>query len=265
MYVSPIQLVVECNHMSDISTQERQRFDRDGYLRVSGLADPTMLSAISAQVSAELASQPMELEIDVGYPGAPRSESDRGASTPRRLLAAYARDGAIQSWAGVPAPIISRLLDSPTVWLSQAHHNCVMTKYPSYSSDTLWHQDIRFWAFEPPHLVNCWLALGTEREENGGLRVIPGSHRWKLDPERLDQGCFLDPRHPENAAAIDASIQLDLEPGDALFFHAGLFHAATRNRTDSVKLSLVYSYHGAGTRPVPGTRSAALEEIRFDC
>lgn len=265
MYVSPTQLVVECNHMSEFSTFDRERFDRDGFLRVPGLADPARLASILEQVRVELASQPMELEIDVGYPGAPRSEEDRGASTPRRLLAAFARSGAIQAWAAVPAPIVSQLLGSPTVWLSQAHHNCVMTKYPSYSSDTLWHQDVRFWAFEPPQLVNCWLALGEERTENGGLRVIPGSHRWDLDPARLDQGYFLDPQQADNAAAIEESIQLDLEPGDALFFHAGLFHAATRNRTNSVKLSLVYSYHGAGTRPVPGTRSAAVEEIRFDC
>ncbi|MFK7956626.1 MAG: phytanoyl-CoA dioxygenase family protein [Lysobacterales bacterium] len=250
--------------MDKLSTQQRHQFSEHGFLRLPGLANSATLDGIHQQVSGEMRQSPLELEIEVGYPGAPKTLQARGANTPRRLLNAFARGGALSAWAQRPTPIIGQLLDTSGVWLSQAHHNCVMTKYPSYSSDTLWHQDVRFWSFEPPLLINCWLALGAEREQNGGLRVIAGSHRWSLDPERLDQGKFLDPNHPVNAAAIANSLQLDLDPGDALFFDAGLFHSATRNRTDAVKLSVVYTYHGSDVRPIEGTRSAAVQPVHFD-
>ena len=61
--------------------------------------------------------------------------------------------------------------------MSQAHHNCVMTKNPGYSSETHWHQDIRYWSFQQPELVSVWTALGREHKGNGCLRVLPGSHQ----------------------------------------------------------------------------------------
>ncbi|MEM9530831.1 MAG: phytanoyl-CoA dioxygenase family protein [Pseudomonadota bacterium] len=250
--------------MIHLSKQNVADFAHLGWLAVPQLAAEAEVEALLAQARQEIARAPLELEREVGYPGAPRSEAARGADTPRRLLGAYRRGGALARWGERPVPLLRQLLNSEAIWLSQAHHNCVMTKYPEYSSDTLWHQDIRFWSFDPPRLVNCWLALGLERAENGGLMVIEGSHRWDLSPERLDSGRFLKPDHPENAAAIAEARQVDLNPGDALFFDAAVFHAASRNHTSQVKRSVVYSYHGAGVHPRPGTRSSALEEIAFD-
>ena len=140
--------------------------------------------------------------------------------------------------------------------VAQTHHNCVMTKFPGHSSATLWHQDVRYWSFDTPELVSVWLALGDEREANGALKVIPGSHRLELDRGRLDAELFLRPELPENAALIDTAVDVELEAGDVLFFDARTFHAAGRNGTDEVKLSLVFTYHRDDNRPIPGTRSA---------
>ena len=140
--------------------------------------------------------------------------------------------------------------------MSQCHHNCVMTKHPGFSSETAWQQDIRYWSFDAPELVSVWIALGPEREENGALRVIPGSHRLHLDrgPLRPSPGS-LRPELDENRALIDTSTLVELEAGDVLFFHCRLFHAAGKNRSGEVKLSAVFTYHTADNRPIPGTRS----------
>ena len=76
------------------------------------------------------------------------TELSPGGNTPRRLLHAYTRDRAFRQWAN-SSKLTSRvrqLLASDQIELSQNHHNCVMTKNPGYSSATLWHQDIRYWA-----------------------------------------------------------------------------------------------------------------------
>ena len=81
-----------------------------------------------------------------------------------------------------------------------AHHNCVMTKQPRFSSDTGWHQDVRYWHFERPELVNVWVALGDETPENGCLRVIPGTHAGTFRPEQFDAAKFLRADAPKTPA-----------------------------------------------------------------
>jgi phytanoyl-CoA hydroxylase len=147
------------------------------------------------------------------------------------------------------------------VLLSQCHHNCVMTKHPGYSSATLWHQDIRYWSFDRPELISVWLALGKETVSNGALKVIPGSHLLELDRGRLDGALFLRTDIEENRALIRNAVTVELEPGDALFFHCRVFHAAGMNLSEEIKHSAVFTYHVSDNEPIPGTRSAQLPGI----
>jgi phytanoyl-CoA hydroxylase len=136
-----------------------------------------------------------------------------------------------------------------------------MTKSPGYSSVTGWHRDIRYWSFERPELVSVWTALGPERRENGCLLVIPGTHRIDVDPGLLDDAQFLRADAKENRPLIDSAAYVELGPGDVLFFHCRLFHAAGRNQTGETKLSPVFTYHAADNRPLPGSRSASLPSL----
>ncbi len=250
---------------SGFSAVEVTRFRENGYAVARGLLDAAGIARLRAQALAALAAKPdpRELEHEVGYPGAPRSAEAPGGGTPRRLLDAYARGGALAEWARDPRLLtrVQALLDSRELWLCQAHHNCVMTKHPRFSSDTGWHQDLRYWSFEGRDLVNAWLALGAEYPANGGLHLIPGSHRWTGLGERLDEARFLRPDDPANRAAIATADSVNLEAGDVLFFHAGLFHSASRNLTDELKLSVVFTYHPPGTTARAGTKSASRPEI----
>ena len=240
-------------------------FARDGYVVVRGLAPPDACAGMAAAAEAALDPLvgPAEFEADVGYPGAPAARGARGGDTPRRLLNAYARGAEFRRWgtdAGVGATL-SALTGGQRMLLSQCHHNCVMTKHPGYGSATLWHHDIRYWSFERPDLVSVWLALGPETAANGALWVIPGSHALHVGRGRLDRDLFLRPEPPENADLIASAVPLELDRGDVLFFHCRLFHAAGRNDSDRLKLSVVFTYHDADNRPIPGTRSARYPSI----
>jgi len=241
-------------------------FARDGFLVVPALAAAGSVAAMrrAALDALDPLAGPAEFEADVGYPGAPLP-GEAGAATPRRLLHAYARDASFREWSTCPAvgEIVRRLLAHSRVLLSQCHHNCVMTKHPGYSSATLWHQDVRYWSFDRPDLVSVWLALGAETPANGALKVIPGSHRLELDPSRLDDDLFLRPQLPLNQRLIATAHPVPLQPGDALFFSGRLFHAAGRNETDQVKLSVVTTYHAADNLPLPGSRSARYPAVEL--
>lgn len=247
-----------------LTRDDIRRFRADGFVIARGLAPAPLRERMLAVAQAHLASQvqPIEYEADLGYPGAPASRDAEGGRTVRRLLQAYARDAALREWAtsaALAAPL-ARLL-GPEVVLSQAHHNCVMTKHPRFGSLTGWHQDIRYWSFERPELVSAWLALGRERDENGCLWMVPGSHAMELERGRFDDRIFFREDLEENRALIEQRVAVDLEPGDVLFFHCRLLHAAGRNRSEATKFSAVFTYHAADNRPVPGTRSASLPGI----
>ena len=247
-----------------IAELDRQRFDRHGYLVVRGLAPPALLAAMEQTVDLHLDPLlgPAEFEADVAYPGAPADRLAPGGKTPRRLLNALSRDASFRSWA-LSLPVARRLeilLGGP-VALAQSHHNCIMTKYPGFSSDTAWHQDVRYWSFDRPELVSVWLALGEEREENGGLRVLPGTHSQTFDRGRLDAALFLRQDLEDNQSLLSSAVDLELRRGDVLFFHGRLFHAAGRNRTQAVKRSVVFTYHRQDNHPIPGTRSDAYPSL----
>lgn len=209
---------------------------------------------------------PAEYEVEVGYPGSPRSTSEPGGQTPRRLLHAIGRAPAFLELATSSA-IVSRLenlMGTRDLWLSQNHHNCVMTKHPGYSSSTSWHQDIRYWSFDRPELISIWCALGPEHEGNGALSVIPKSHLQTVPRGRLDRDLFLRSDLPSNHALLASQVQIELEAGDVLFFHCRLFHAARRNSTQEVKLSVIFTYHTGSNRPIPGTRSDRYPPIQLN-
>jgi phytanoyl-CoA hydroxylase len=239
-------------------------FGRDGFVLVRDLADEStrrqMLAATLDGLGREI--EPIEFEADVHYPGAPQSRDARGGRTTRRLKQAHSRHPVFSEWVVRPE-LLTRLqqLLGPQVAMPLAHHNCIMTKQPQYSSDTGWHQDVRYWSFARPELVSVWLALGHETRENGCLRLIPGSHAMDFERDRLDDAVFFKADDDRNRALIETQVAAELRPGDVLFFHARTLHAATRNFTADAKFSVVFTFRPLDNPPLAGTRSASLGEL----
>jgi phytanoyl-CoA hydroxylase len=250
---------------SCLSPAEIEHFREHGYLIVRGLIPDTVRQAMMDVTLAGLADEipPVEFEADVRYPGAPASLDADGGRTVRRLKQAYSRHPIFGEWM-CSAPLAGRLqqlFGGQRVVMPLAHHNCVMTKQPRFSSDTLWHQDIRYWSYQRPELISAWLALGTESPDNGCLWVIPGSHRMVFRPDQFDDALFFRTDLAENQALIESQMPVELQPGDVLFFHSLTFHAASKNFTDHPKFSAVFTFRPADNPPLPGSRSAEAAEL----
>jgi len=243
----------------------QSRFRRDGFMIVRGLCPTDVLDRMRARVERDLAGcrGPLEYEADLAYPGAPAGREAPGGSTVRRLLDALGRDPVFGEWACSPA-LTDRarvLLEADDIRVVRAHHNCIMTKHPDWSSATGWHQDIRYWSFQRTELVNAWTALDRESRDNGGMCLIPGSHRAQFDAGAFDEQRFFRTDHPGNRPWIERAVQAELAPGDVLFFHAALLHAAGRNCTARRKRAVVFSFRAADNPPRSGTRSAARVDL----
>ena len=279
-----------------LSVAEWERFQRDGFLvfrqLIPAVVHEQMLAVTLDGVEREIG--PIEYEAELHYPGAPASLAAEGGHTIRRLKQAHSRHSVFTQWLS-DRELTDRLADlllgaddgrarlppsreletgvdggsgsagaSPSqsrIVMPLAHHNCIMTKQPKFSSDTGWHQDIRYWAYERPDLISVWISLVPERIENGCLRVIPGSHRMGFTRSRFDDSLFFRGDLPENRAVIASAVPVELDPGDVLFFHAKTLHSASRNHTMQTKYSAVFTFRAADNLPLPGTRSAELPEL----
>jgi len=246
------------------SSDQVEQFRRDGYVIARGLAGNDIIQEMRLATLDGLGREiePIEYEAELQYPGAPCSFEAAGGSTVRRLKQAHSRGVVFTDWLSREELVerLKQLLGSRVV-MPLAHHNCIMTKQPRFSSDTGWHQDIRYWSFTRPELVSVWLALGSECRENGCLKLIPGSHLLGNEGSRLDGDLFLRQERPENRELLDRQISAELEAGDVLFFHCRTFHAADRNRSTEPKFSVVFTFRPDDNPPIPGTRSASLPEL----
>lgn len=249
-----------------LSAAQINEFNTNGYLLLRGMVAPATCDRMLSVAASEMANAiaPVEYEAEVGYPGAPASVEAPGGRTLRRLRGAYDRHPYFREWAS-DSRLVAYLVQlfKEDVCLTLAHHNCVMTKAPDFGTATGWHRDIRYWSFSQPDLICVWLALGHENAVNGGLRFIPGSHRMQIAAAQLDALDFLRADVAENQALCARGTQLELQQGDVVLFHSGLFHSAGRNDGATIKTSVAFAYHAGSTIAVAGTRSAAAPTVQL--
>ena len=243
---------------------ELDSFIQDGFLICRSCVPDhyleTMKSVAERDIAAELGD--IEYEAEVRYPGSPESLNAEGGRTIRRLRQAFSRDPVFSSLVKEPFFLqrLQQILGEQVV-MPLAHHNCIMTKHPRFSSDTGWHQDTRYWSFEQSELVNVWIALTDESLENGCLKLLPGTQRAAVDSFRLDKQLFLRTDLPANQPWLESAVITELAPGDILFFHACCFHSATRNYSDAIKCSAVFTFRNLKNAPLKGSRSASFPEL----
>lgn len=116
-----------------------------------------------------------------------------------------------------------------------------------------WHQDVTYWALEPPEAVTAWYAVDDSDAGNGCMRVIPGSHREGVRPHgkssregnllKVNQEVPLRPGEEESA------VDLKLRAGEISLHHGALIHGSVPNRSDRRRCGLTLRYIPAGVRP----------------
>jgi ectoine hydroxylase-related dioxygenase (phytanoyl-CoA dioxygenase family) len=99
----------------------------------------------------------------------------------------------------------------------------------------------------PLALVNFFVALSDMTKENGGTRVIPGSHMW------LD---FSDHGNP------DMSVPMEMKAGDACLLGGKTVHGSGENATlDSLRRMLILGFQAGFLTPFESTCLHVSREV----
>ncbi|MHC3467225.1 phytanoyl-CoA dioxygenase family protein [Streptomyces sp. 7R007] len=107
------------------------------------------------------------------------------------------------------------------------------------------HQDNFYLRVEPGTCVAAWVACDVIDRDNGGLEVVPGTHRMELFcPEEADPAMSFAREYVPPPPGL-AAVPVDMEPGDVLFFNGSLVHGSQPNRTaDRFRRSFIGHYVG---------------------
>ncbi|MCC7263945.1 MAG: phytanoyl-CoA dioxygenase family protein [Candidatus Latescibacteria bacterium] len=127
------------------------------------------------------------------------------------------------------------------------YHYKMMVKEPRVGGAWEWHQDYGYWYHNNclyPDMASCYIAVDRAHKGNGCLQVLKGSHQLG----RIEHGKFGTQvgANPERVALAAQHLDLvycEMEPGDALFFHANLLHRSDPNESEDPRWSLICCYN----------------------
>lgn len=113
------------------------------------------------------------------------------------------------------------------------------------------HQDAAYFTFGPQEeCLGVWIPLDPVSEANGGLSIVPRSHRFDvrqhLIKDGINFGALAAEGVEDDAEYHDQAICPELSPGDCLLFNTRLFHRSGGNRTQNHRR--VVTLHMASAR-----------------
>jgi ectoine hydroxylase-related dioxygenase (phytanoyl-CoA dioxygenase family) len=132
-------------------------------------------------------------------------------------------------------------------------------KEPGSATTYGWHQDAARIEVTPCFVI-AYLAITESTPENGGLRVIPGSHRSVLPFEVAVNDDGQAQRKVARTLDVRESEALDvtLGPGEVAFFSGLLVHGSGPNRSRQRRIAILTDYTAAHARQSQGRGSGQL-------
>ena len=227
-----------------LSADLRQSYQDQGYLIVEDLLSPE-------EVSGFLAEQDRDVPEEAKGLGLRRYTADPS-------WASIARNSKVKE-------IVSELVGGDPMIVQTMY----MAKSPEGGTGVALHQDTHYIRNEPNTLMACWIALNDTDRDNGGLCVVPGSHKRPLygtappadDSEHASWSKSYEMRGPDGKEWVEEmhSHQIDgLDPdeieyltvpkGAGVFFTSMTVHGSFANRSGTrPRLAFATHYVKDGT------------------
>ncbi len=204
-----------------VSAQDKAFYESNGYAVVKGL--------FSTDEVASLREHFMALRAEGTKPG------DMAAQTPQagdplvtfpRMVHMHRWDAASLRWvldARLGECLASFLGDEPLAVQTMLYFK------PAGARGQALHQDNFYLRAQPGTCMAAWMALDPCDEENGCMRVVPGSHGW---PVLCTTGADTSASFTDVTVPIPQGVEavpVVMDAGDVLFFNGSLVHGSYPN------------------------------------
>jgi len=124
-------------------------------------------------------------------------------------------------------------------------------KEPHSPSTVGWHQDAYYWPMAPHNSVTVWLAFDDVDEVNGGMKLIPGSHRGGIiRHNRSTQTSSVLSLELEDGSGFssDSAVQFRLKAGECSLHDDRAIHGSPANPSDRRRAGLTLRYSGTNVK-----------------
>ena len=126
----------------------------------------------------------------------------------------------------------------------QIHHSKMLVKPPENGAAFPMHQDYPYFPYKHHSMLAASVHLDDADEENGCLRVIPGSHKQGPLPH-IGTYYLHQKEYP-----IAMGTPCPAKAGDVLFFNYLTIHGSDCNRSERTRRNVLYQYKAASDEAV---------------
>jgi hypothetical protein len=169
------------------------------------------------------------------------------------------------------SPKLDALIDDPRLWepMRQLVDSAALSlwtaklnlKHPMIGSGFGWHQDAPYWIHDSSHvhrLPNVMVFFDDATENNGCLRLVPGSHLHGYLPgcedDRQLAGFYTNP----SAVQLSAQVPIVAPAGSVVFFDPFIVHGSGPNLSQYPRRAMIVTYQPGG---YPALKSGLVRPV----
>lgn len=246
---------------SALSAQQFDAFWRDGFLVMPDAVTPAQLTALRKDLQSWIEeSRTHTAAWGELLDGRPRFDLAQAHSADTPLLRRVNNPSEVSA-RFAEAMQASRMTDAVAELIGPnlAFHHCkINLKQPGAETEVGWHQDFSFTPHTNDDLVTALLFVDDVSEDNGALRVVPGSHK-EGQKSLWREGRFTG--YVDAPTAADAerrAVSAVGSAGSVCFMHTSLLHGSRANTSDRSRSLYISVYRAAdamplASSPVPST------------
>lgn len=145
-------------------------------------------------------------------------------------------------------------------------HSKLMQKEPLVGGAWEWHQDYGYWYKNefllPDQMNSVMVAITAATRENGCLQVIRGSHKMgRVEHGKAGEQVGASQRMVDLALQTMDLVYVELEAGDALFFHSNILHRSEANLSKTSRWSLISCYNRQSNIPYNESSASCITPL----
>jgi len=133
------------------------------------------------------------------------------------------------------------------------YHSKMIMKQAQTGGAWEWHQDYGYWyenGVLRPNLCSVFIAVDPCTKENGCMQILVGSHKMgRITHVKVGDQTAADPERVQASAKELEHMYVEMQPGDALFFHCNLLHRSDQNKSEKDRWALICCYNGRHNSP----------------
>jgi len=223
------------DHQYGLSPEQIQQYESTGYVAPIPIFDEQEATSLLAELE----------EIEKAWPESLSTSGRNNAHYVIPLLDSISHNSKIV--AAVASLIGSDVLIAGTT---------LFIKEPENEGFISWHQDARYIGLEPHDWVTAWIALSDVNEDNGCMRMLPGTHKQPLieHVDTFDEKNMLTRGQTVPNVNENESLPVCLKPGEMSLHHPRVVHGSGPNLSGKRRVGFaIQSYIATHVEQTLGT------------